>query len=82
MEERTQLIPSAKLIELLRLIDKEEKIDKEAISTLSQFTEKYINDIITRTAAITKHKGKNTISEEEIKFVLEKEFDYFIAHEG
>lgn len=78
MEEKTQLIPNTKLSSALALIDKEEKIDKETVSTLSNFIEKYINDILTRSAIITKHKERTIIDEEEIKFILEKEFDYFV----
>ncbi|KAI5191679.1 hypothetical protein NEMIN01_1612 [Nematocida minor] len=79
MEERAQLVPAGKLTALLSLIDKEEKIDKETISILSQFTEKYINDILTRAALLAKHKGSQIVTGEEIKFVLEKEFDCFIG---
>ncbi|EIJ89400.1 hypothetical protein NEPAR06_2270 [Nematocida parisii] len=79
MDERAQLIPAAKLMAHLSLIDKEERIDKETITILSQFTEKYINDILTRSALLAKHKGNQVVTAEEIKFVLEKEFDYFIG---
>lgn len=80
MEERAQLIPSSKLMGYLSLIDdKEEKIDKETSTILSQFTEKYINDILTRAALLAKHKGSQVVTSEEVKFVLEKEFNCFIA---
>lgn len=72
-------MPSKKLLSLLGLIDKEEKIDKETQLLLSLFTEKFINDVITRAALIAKHKDKSVLTEEEIKFVLETEFDYFIT---
>lgn len=73
-----QLIPLQKLMGTLALIDKEEKIDKETGAMVSQFTEKYINDILTRTSNITKHKESQVISAEDVKFILELEFNYFI----
>lgn len=79
MDERAQLIPAAKLIAHLSLIDKDERIDKETISIVSQFTEKYINDILTRSALLVKHKGNQVVTGEEVKFILEKEFDCFIG---
>ncbi|KAH9386775.1 uncharacterized protein NEMAJ01_1671 [Nematocida major] len=79
MDERAQLIPAAKLISHLALIDKEEKIDKKSIAILSQFTEKYISDILTRSALLAKHKGSQVVTGAEVKFILEKEFDCFIA---
>jgi histone H3/H4 len=79
MEEKSPLVPSKKLLSLLGLLDKEEKIDKETQLLLSLFTEKFINDVITRAALIAKHKDRNILTEEEIKFVLETEFDYFIT---
>ncbi|KAI5187575.1 transcription initiation factor TFIID subunit 12 [Nematocida homosporus] len=78
MEDRAQLIPNSKLIDTLALIDKEEKIDKTAVTMISQFTEKYINDILTRASLLAKHKGNKAISEDDVRFVLETEFDYFI----
>ncbi|KAI5172006.1 hypothetical protein NEFER03_1251 [Nematocida sp. LUAm3] len=78
MEERAQLIPNAKIVSLLGLIDKEEKIDKDATLMISQFMEKYISDILSRSAIIAKHKEKKLITEDEIQFILEKEFDYFV----
>lgn len=78
MEDRTYLIPSQKLLETLSLIDKEEKIDKEAILLVSQFAEKYINDILSRSSNITKHRGAKTISAKDVKFIMELEFNYFI----
>lgn len=80
MEERAQLVPPGKIMAYLGLIgDKEEKIDKETAVILSQFTEKYINDILTRAALLAKHKGSQLVTAEEVKFVLEKEFGCFIA---
>ncbi|OAG29645.1 transcription initiation factor TFIID subunit 12 [Nematocida displodere] len=79
MEEKTQLVSTKRLQALLSCIDKEEKLDKEAAQIISQFTEKYISDILCRAALITKHKGNQAISGDDIKFVLETEFDYFIA---
>ncbi|KAI5191333.1 transcription initiation factor TFIID subunit 12 [Nematocida sp. AWRm77] len=79
MEEKSPLVPSKKLQSLLALIDKEEKLDKETQLLLSLFTEKFINDVITRAALIAKHKEQSTLTEQEVKFVLETEFDYFIT---
>jgi len=79
MDDRAQLVPAHKLAALLALIDKEEKIDKEAVQMLSQFTEKFVNDIIGRASLITKHKNEQVISEADVKFVLETEFNYFIS---
>lgn len=78
MEEKTQLVPTKKLLELLEQLGPEEKMDKETISVISQFTEKYINDILSRAALLAKHRNSKVVTTGDVKFVLEKEFDYFI----
>jgi len=79
MDEKSSLIPPRKLLSLLSLIDREEKIDKDALTILSQFSEKFISDIVGKASLVAKHKGKSTITEEEVKFVIEREFDYYIS---
>ncbi|CAD25179.1 TRANSCRIPTION INITIATION FACTOR TFIID 20/15kDa SUBUNIT [Encephalitozoon cuniculi GB-M1] len=59
---------------LLKLCNK--KIDKDVIRNLQLLTEKFLSDIIHRSALLCKHKGKSTVDNTDIRFVIEKDFDY------
>ena len=78
-EERPQLIPSKKMQALLSLLSPEEKMDKDVHQLLSQFSEKFINDLINRASLLAKHKGRSTVMEDDVRFVLETEFDYLFG---
>ncbi|ADM11143.1 putative transcription initiation factor TFIID subunit TAF12-like protein [Encephalitozoon intestinalis ATCC 50506] len=59
---------------LLKLCNK--KIDKDVIRNLQLLTEKFLSDIIHRSALLCKHKGKNIVDNGDIRFIIEKDFDY------
>jgi histone H3/H4 len=79
MDDKPQLIPGKKMQDLLSLVSQEEKMDKEVLQLLSQFSEKFINDLINRASQLAKHKGRTLVAEEDIKFVLETEFGYLFG---
>lgn len=59
---------------LLRLCNK--KVDKDVVRNLQLLTEKFLSDIIHRAALLCKHKAKNIVDSSDIRFVIEKDFDY------
>lgn len=58
----------------LKVVNK--KMDKEVIKNMQLLTEKFLSDIINRSALLCKHKGKEAIDNSDICFVIEKDFDY------
>ncbi|KAF7684338.1 Transcription initiation factor TFIID subunit 12 [Astathelohania contejeani] len=60
----------------LKKLNPSYRIDQDVLAILQQFSEKFIGDIINRTHLITKHRGADTMTADDIMFTIEKEFDY------
>lgn len=74
MDEKA-IIPRKKLIENLHKIS-DEKIDNEVIVLVQRFAEKMTTDIVNRACLISKHKELEFLCQEDVSFIIEKDFDY------
>lgn len=63
-----------KLLNLFKQITPQNP-DKEVITNLQLFSEKFINDILTRSIFISKHRGSSCVEQIDVQYILEKEFD-------
>ena len=59
---------------LLRTVNK--KMDYDVIKSTQGFVEKILNDIINRSALISRHCDSEVITSSEISIIIEKDFDY------
>ena len=78
MDAENHFLSPKKLQRFLKLCNKDAgtKIDHEVVKNLQQLIEKFLSDIIHRSALLSKHKGKNIIERSEIQLIIEKDFDY------
>jgi histone H3/H4 len=72
MNSENHFLCPKKLVRLL----KHSRIDKDVIRNTQLLAEKFLTDIINRTALLSKHKGKDAIDAADISFVVERDFDY------
>lgn len=75
LPKETIITPRDKLQNMISDVTKQ-PFDREVINRLQQFSRKFINDVMTRSALLAEHKNLNIITSEEIFHVVEKEFDY------
>ncbi|ELQ76607.1 putative Histone-fold protein [Trachipleistophora hominis] len=73
--KETVITPRDKLQNLINDTT-EQPFDREVINRMQQFSRKFINDVLTRSALLSEHKNIGAITSEEIFYVVEKEFDF------
>ncbi|KRH93645.1 putative Histone-fold protein [Pseudoloma neurophilia] len=72
------ITPKEKLINLVKETT-ETPMDREVLLRLHQFSKKFITDILTRASNIAEHRNSNVITDKDIFFVVEKEFDFIFG---
>ncbi|KAH9411995.1 hypothetical protein HK407_02g04430 [Ordospora pajunii] len=78
MDAEHHFLCPKKLQKFLKLCNKNmvTKMDNEVVKNLQLLIEKFLSDIIHRSALLCKHKGKSIIEKSEIQLIIEKDFDY------
>lgn len=72
------ITPRDKLLDLIKETT-DVPVDREVVLRLHQFSKKFISDILTRASHLTEHKNNKVITDKDIFFVVEKEFDYLFG---
>jgi histone H3/H4 len=75
MNSEDHFLPKMKIMELVSQIS-QERMEKEVVSGIQAFSEKFLSDILNRTCLISRHRGNDMVLPEDILFTVEKEFDY------
>ena len=52
------------------------KMDPEVVKSMQSYAEKVITDIINRAGLLAKHGNKDVIGSEEIRIIVERDFDF------
>lgn len=75
MDREKHFLPKSKLFDFINTISKE-KLEKDVAENIQNFAEKFLSDIINRSAVLARHKGNDTITKEDVTLLVEKELDY------
>lgn len=70
LEVKENVLSKPHLINLVNSVDSNSKLDEDVSKTLIDFTDEYVDNIISRCVLVCRHRGSKMLTQNDTNFIL------------